>query len=48
MGSFDADRVNGLIEKAIAIYTALGTPPKEGLTADDIVTNQFLDPSIHL
>ena len=47
MGSFDADRVNGLIEKAIAIYTALGTPPKEGLTADDIVTNQFLDPSIY-
>ena len=48
MGSFDADRVNGLIEKAIPIYTALGTPPKDGLTADDIVTNQFLDPSIHL
>jgi len=48
MGSFDADRVNGLIELATPIYTALGTTPKEGLTADDIVTNQFLDPSIHL
>lgn len=48
MGSFDTDRVNGLIEKAVPIYTALGTTPKDGLTADDIVTNQFLDPSIHL
>ena len=48
MGSFDADRVNGLIELAVPIYTALGTTPKDGLTADDIVTNQFLDPSIHL
>ena len=48
MGSFDMDRVNGLIELATPIYTALGTTPKEGLTAEDIVTNQFLDPSIHL
>jgi hypothetical protein len=48
MGSFDADRVNGLIALAVPIYTALGTTPKDGLTADDITTNQFLDPSIHL
>ena len=30
------------------IYTAQGSPPKEGVTADDIVTNQFIDPSIGL
>ena len=48
MGSFDMDRVNGLIEKAIPVYTAQDSPPKEGLKAEDIVTNEFLDPSIHL
>ena len=48
MGSFDMDRVNGLIEKAIPVYTAQDSPPKEGLKAEDIVTNEFLDPSIKL
>ena len=48
MGSFDLDRVNGLIELATPIYTGLGNPPKDGLTAEDIVTNKFLDPSIKL
>ena len=48
MGKFDLDRVNDLIEKAIPVYTALGQAPKDGLTADDIVTNEFLDPSIGL
>ena len=48
VGNFDPDRVNGLIEKAIPVYTSLGQPPKDGLTADDIVTNQFIDPSIGL
>jgi hypothetical protein len=46
MGKFDLERVNELIEKAIPIYTEQGNPPKEGLTAEDIVTNQFLDESI--
>jgi hypothetical protein len=31
---------------AIPVYTALGTAPKAGLTADDITTNQFIDTSI--
>lgn len=48
VGNFDLDRVNGLIEKAIPIYTALGQAVKEDLTAEDIVTNQFIDPSIGL
>ena len=48
MGKFDLDRVNDLIAKAIPVYTALGQTPKDGLTAEDIVTNEFLDPSIGL
>ena len=46
MGKFDLDRVSDLIEQAIPIYEAQGNPPKDGLTAEDIVTNQFLDESI--
>jgi ABC-type nitrate/sulfonate/bicarbonate transport system substrate-binding protein len=48
VGNFDLDRVNKLIEKAIPVYEAQGTPPKAGLKAEDIVTNQFIDPSIGL
>jgi len=48
MGSFDMARVNDLIAKAIPVYTAQDSPPKEGLKAEDIVTNEFLDTSIHL
>ncbi len=48
MGSFDMDRVAGLIELAIPIYTEQGATPKDGLVPDDIVTNQFIDPSIAL
>ena len=48
VGNFDLDRVNALIELAVPIYTAQGATPKDGVTADDIVTNQFIDPSIGL
>ncbi len=48
MGKFDLDRVAGLIEKAIPVYTAQDSPPKAGLTPEDIVTNEFLDESIGL
>ncbi len=48
IGNFDMDRVTDLIEKAVPVYTALGQPPKEGLTAEDVVTNEFIDPSIGL
>jgi hypothetical protein len=48
IGKFDLDRVNDLIAKATPIYTALGNAPKDGLTAEDLVTNEFLDPSIGL
>ena len=46
VGNFDDARVNDLIKLAIPVYTALGTAPKAGLTAADITTNQFIDPSI--
>ena len=48
MGKFDMDRVTDLITKAIPVYTAQDSPPKEGLTAEDIVTNEFIDASIGL
>ena len=48
MGKFDMTRVADLITKAIPVYTAQGLPPKEGLKPEDIVTNEFLDESIHL
>ena len=48
IGNFDLDRVTGLIELAIPVYESLGQTPKEGLTAEDVVTNQFIDDSIGL
>ncbi|MFM2076163.1 MAG: hypothetical protein RJA49_53 [Actinomycetota bacterium] len=47
MGSFDMTRVADLITKAIPVYTAQDSPPKDGLKPEDIVTNEFLDTSIH-
>ncbi len=46
--SFDMTRVADLITKAIPVYTTQGSPPKDGLKPEDIVTNQFLDENIHL
>ena len=48
LGNFDLDRVTDLIEKATPIYSALGQVPAEGLTAEALVTNEFIDPSIGL
>ena len=48
MGSFDMARVKDLIAKAIPVYTAQDSPPKDGLKPEDIVTNEFIDSSIHL
>lgn len=46
VGKFDMDRVSKLIEVAVPIYTAQGATPKDGVTAEDVVTNQFIDDSI--
>ena len=48
LGSFDLDRVNEFITKATPIFSAEGDKVKEGLTADDLVTNEFIDPSVSL
>ncbi len=45
-GNFDTDRVDTLIEQTTPIFTEQGTPPKADLTADDLVTNEFIDDSI--
>jgi hypothetical protein len=45
-GNFDTSRVDTLIQQTTPIFTEQGTPPKEGLTADDLVTNEFIDDSI--
>ena len=45
-GNFDTDRVDTLIEQTTPIFTEQGTPPLDGITADDLVTNEFIDDSI--
>src|SRR3954449_10434890 len=45
-GNFDLDRVQTLIDDTTPIFTEQGTAPKDGLTADDLVTNDFVDASI--
>ena len=48
LGSFDIARVDGFIKKALPLYEKEGTEVKADLTAADIVTNEFIDPSIKL
>lgn len=48
LGSFDLDRITKFIEVAVPTYTKIGAKMKEGITAADIVTNEFIDPSISL
>jgi hypothetical protein len=48
LGSFDLDRVTAFIEKAVKVYSAIGSTPKQGLTAADLVTNDYIDPSVTL
>lgn len=48
IGDFDTERVQGILDVMVPISEKLGTPAKEGLTVDDLVTNEFLDPEIGL
>lgn len=48
LGSFDIDRVNSFIEVAAPVFTSTGAKVKDGLTADDIVTNKYVDTTIAL
>ena len=48
MGSYDMDRVQTLIDDYSPVFQARGKNPKPGLRPSDIVTNEFLDPTIKL
>ena len=48
LGSFDLARVDSFIGIAVPTYEKIGAKMKEGLTAADIVTNEFIDPTITL
>jgi hypothetical protein len=48
VGAFDDSRIQKLITLLRPIYAKDGKTVKAGLTPQDITTNQFLDPSIHL
>jgi len=48
LGSFDMDRVTAFIEIATPVFTSTGAKVKDGLVADDLVTNKYIDPAIKL
>ncbi|CAD5995060.1 ABC transporter substrate-binding protein [Agreia sp. COWG] len=48
IGDFDEARVQKIIDTDTPIFTKLGTPPKDGITASDLFTNEFLDKTIGL
>ncbi len=48
VGAFDDSRIQKLIALLRPIYAKDGKTVKAGLTPQDITTNQFIDPSIHL
>jgi hypothetical protein len=48
LGDFDLDRVQEIIDIVTPIYAEQGTPVAEGLTPEDLVTNEFVDESIGL
>jgi hypothetical protein len=48
VGAFDDSRISKLIGLLSPIYQKDGKTIKAGLSPQDITTNQFLDPSIHL
>ncbi|MBL7500975.1 hypothetical protein I6A84_02360 [Frankia sp. CNm7] len=48
LGSFDTARIEGLIERLTPVLTESGTPPLPGVTPEDLVTTEFIDPTISL
>jgi hypothetical protein len=48
LGNFDLDRVRTVLEAMVPILEARGTPAPTGLSVEDLVTNEFVDPSIGL
>lgn len=48
LGSFDLGRITSFIEQATPVLEQSGSKIKAGVTAGDLVTNEFIDPSISL
>jgi len=48
LGDFNAERVSEIFDVAVPLFTGLGTVPAEGLTAEDLYTNDFIDDTIGL
>jgi hypothetical protein len=48
IGNFDLARVDGVLEIVRTIFAGRRQPLKEGLTAQDLASNEFIDPSIGL
>jgi hypothetical protein len=48
IGDFDCDRVDGLIEKLRPVFEASGITIPADTACDQVVTNEFLDPSLSL
>jgi hypothetical protein len=46
LGNFDMARVGRMLEIVTPIFTAQRKPPKDGLKAEDIATNEFIDERI--
>jgi hypothetical protein len=46
IGDFDMDRVKRILTIVTPIFAAQKTPVKAGVTADQLVTNEFIDPNI--
>ena len=48
IGNFDLVRVNGVLEIVRTIFAGRRQPLKEGLRAEDLASNEYIDPSIGL
>lgn len=45
-GNFDMDRIQKLIDEVGPVFVKAGAEVKESLQAEDVATNEFIDPSI--
>jgi hypothetical protein len=46
LGNFDPARVGRLLDIVRPVFARAGQPLPDGLTADDIVTNEYIDPRV--
>jgi hypothetical protein len=48
IGDLDEERMSGFFDKAVPILEKIGATPADGLTVDDLYTNEYIDTSIGL